>query len=183
MKIRNNKIGWIMVFLKNLLYLFYLLIHPVLIFIVIAVFTDFDFPIGGMGFLVLCVWYVFTFSGYEFNQFGLDKRYVKETPTKDSYSTSENIDTIGYKFAKAEQEITEAKEVLDDWYKKPAVEPIDEEYEVEEYLKQKLELENNKTPNTSSQSTINPIDEEYEAEEYLKRKLEPDDGLDEEAPF
>ena len=52
----------------------------------------------------------------------------------------------GNKQANAEREISEAKEVLDDWYKKPAVEPIDEEYEAEEYLKRKLEPDDDEAP-------------------------------------
>ena len=52
----------------------------------------------------------------------------------------------GHKQANAEREISEAKEVLDDWYKKPAVEPIDEEYEAEEYLKRKLEPDDDEAP-------------------------------------
>ena len=104
---------------------------------------------------------------------------LKKKSTNNQVAKDVDTPSSGYKIAKAEQEVSEAKEVLDDWYKKPPVEPVDEEYEVGEYLKQKLEPENNEIPNTSSQSTINPIDEEYEAEEYLKRKLEPD----EEAPF
>ena len=108
----------------------------------------------------------------------LNKKSINNQVFKDEDPTPS-----GYKIAKAEQEIIEGKEVLDDWYKKPPVEPIDEEYEAEEYLKQKLEPENSEISNTLSQFTINPIDEEYEAEEYLKRKLDPDDGLDEEMPF
>ena len=52
----------------------------------------------------------------------------------------------GHKQANAEREISEAKEVLDDWYKKPVVEPIDEEYEAEEYLKRKLEPDDDEAP-------------------------------------
>ena len=67
-----------MIFLKNLLFLLFLLLHPILIFILIAVFTDFDFPIGGLGFLIICVWYVFIFSGYEFNTFGSNENIKSE---------------------------------------------------------------------------------------------------------
>ena len=58
----------------------------------------------------------------------------------------ENSNSLGHKLANAEREISEAKEVLDDWYKKPAVEPIDEEYEAEEYLKRKLEPDDDEAP-------------------------------------
>jgi hypothetical protein len=139
----------------------------------------------------LSVWTLYKFLNGDMHYFFY--KFFDNTKTIDTELKKKSINNqvfkdedpppSGYKIAKAEQEIIEGKEVLDDWYKKPPVEPIDEEYEAEEYLKQKLEPENSEISNTLSQSTINPIDEEYEAEEYLKRKLEPDDGLDEEAPF
>ena len=63
----------------------------------------------------------------------------KDSWEKTVFDDQEISNSPGHKQANAEKEISEAKEVLDDWYKKPAVEPIDEEYEAEEYLKRKLE--------------------------------------------
>ena len=51
----------------------------------------------------------------------------------------DSSDSAAYKLSKAERELSEAQEILDRYAKQPNVESTNEEYEAEEYLKRKLE--------------------------------------------